>query len=479
MDFITQEREKILFTDNTAQQRMVDLLEDMNKKISTLEFSNSLHGDLDFSILFDMGFRGIDTIIIPEGNVTDITNLPKGLNTFICKRNLIVSIKSLPSSLTNITINNNYLSEIDVAHIKNLNVLDVQNNNIHSLENLPSTITELKCNYNKLEKLNLTNLTSLKKLHISNNNITVIENLPENLVEFQMENTPSIEFRNIDTDNLNSLMTNEEKEEDNDYYDTLNKYFSLKNSYENKKKIAMKKVYDKNNKKKSKNIISSMKYPCTRCKRMVNTIFTIRDNRYIAICGDTQNPCDLKIEIYNGQFTHIEYMLIDVQNSLNDIKDIIIEQKLDNLFGYVNETDSVKLFKDQITAYNEEMKNYSMLNKLYDELLNKKDAYENIASLKKEVFTLKEDITQLLDEYKKTNNKEILKSAVDNQIKNIIPKMRNIHMLKNEINEIKREFAEDKNEKIKIGRIFNYPTLLSKIEYNLTEPPNVISFTSN
>jgi hypothetical protein len=52
MDFITQEREKILFTDNTAQQRLVDLLEDMNKKISTLEFSNSLHGDLDFSVLF-------------------------------------------------------------------------------------------------------------------------------------------------------------------------------------------------------------------------------------------------------------------------------------------------------------------------------------------------------------------------------------------------------------------------------------------
>ena len=123
MDFITQEREKILFTDNTAQQRMVDLLEDMNKKISTLEFSNSLHGDLDFSVLFDMGFRGIDTIVIPEGNITDITNLPKGLNTFICKRNLIVSIKSLPSSLTNITINNNYLSEIDVSHIKNLTIL--------------------------------------------------------------------------------------------------------------------------------------------------------------------------------------------------------------------------------------------------------------------------------------------------------------------------------------------------------------------
>jgi len=478
MNFITQEREKILFNDNTAQQRMVDLLEDMNKKISTLEFSNSLHGDLDFSILFDMGFRGIDTIIIPEGNITDITNLPKGLNTFICKRNLIVSIKSLPGSLTNITINNNYLSEIDVSHIKNLNILDIQNNNIHSLENLPSTITELICDYNKLERLDLSKLTNLKKLHISNNNITVIENLPENLVEFQMENTPSIEFRNIDTDNLNDLMS-AEKEEDNDYYDTLEKYFLLKNKYEKKMKKAMKQVYDKNNKKKSQNKISSMKYECIRCKRMVNTIFSIKDDRYIAICGDSQNPCDLKIEIYNGQFTHIEDMLIDAQDSLNDIKNIIIEQKLDNLFGYVSEEDSVSLFKNQITAYNEEMNNYNTLKNTHDELLNKKETQDKITALKNEIFLLKDDITQLLDEYKKTDNKEILKNAVDTQITEIIPKMRNIHMLKNEINEELKSFSRDNNEKLKIGHIFNYPILLNKLEYNLAEPPNVISFTSN
>tara|TARA_B100000902_G_C27292189_1_gene907790 strand:- start:170 stop:1606 length:1437 start_codon:yes stop_codon:yes gene_type:complete len=478
MDFITQEREKILFTDNTAQQRMVDLLEDMNKKISTLEFSNSLHGDLDFSVLFDMGFRGIDTIIIPEGNITDITNLPKGLNTFICKRNLIVSIKSLPSSLTNITINNNYLSEIDVSHIKNLTILDVQNNNIHSLENLPSTITELRCDYNKLERLNLTELTNLKKLHISNNNITVIENLPEDLVEFQMENTPSIEFRNIEADNLNELIS-AETEEDNDYYDTLDKYFSLKNKYENKMKKAMKQVYDKNNKRKSQSKIASMKYQCIRCKRMVNTIFSTKDNRYIAICGDSQNPCDLKIEIYNGQFTHIENMLIDANDSLNDIKNIIIEQKLDNLFGYVNESDSVKLFKDQITAYNEEMNNYNYIKNMHDELLNKKETQDRIAALKNEVFVLKDDITQLLDEYKKTENKEILKNAVDTQITKIIPKMRNIHMLKNEINEELLMFAKDSNKKNKIGHIFNYPILLNKLEYNLAEKPNVISFTSN
>jgi len=478
MDFITQEREKILFTDNTAQQRLIDLLEDMNKKISTLEFSNSLHGDLDFSVLFDMGFRGIDTIIIPEGNITDITNLPKGLNTFICKRNLIVSIKSLPSSLINITINNNYLSEIDVSHIKNLTILDIQNNNIRSLENLPSTITELKCDYNKLERLNLTELTSLKKLHISNNNITVIENLPEDLIEFKMENTPSIEFRNIEADNLNELIT-AEKEEDNDYYDTVDKYFSLKNKYENKMKKAMKQVYDKNNKRKSQKKIAFMKYECIRCKRMVNTIFSMKDNRYIAICGDSQNPCDLKIEIYNGQFTHIENVLIDAQDSLHDIKNIIIEQKLDNLFGYVSEDDSVSLFKNQITAYNEEMNNYNYIKKMHDELLNKKETQDKINALKNDVFLLKDDITQLLDEYKKTENKEILKNAVDMQITKIIPKMRNIHMLKNDINEERKMFAKDNKEKDKIGHIFNYPILLNKLEYNLAENPNVISFTSN
>jgi len=479
MDFITQEREKILFTDNSAQQSMVDVLEDTNKKISSLEFTNSLHGDLDFSVLFDMGFRGIETIIIPEGNVTNISNLPKGLNTFICKNNLILSIKSLPSSLNTIIINNNYLSEIDVTHIKNLTVLDVQNNHIRSLENLPSTITELKCDFNKLERLNLTELTNLTKLHISNNNITVIENLPENLVEFEMENTPSIEFRNIDADDLIDSMKTE-KQEENDYCDTLDRYFTLKNKYEKKMKKDMKGIYDKNNKKRSRNRILAMNHPCIRCKRLVNTIFSKTDDKYIAICGDSQNPCDLNIEIYNGQFTNTKSMIIYSCEDLTNIKNIIIEQKLDNLFSYVSEEDSVKLFKNQLKAYNTESSHYHNLTTEYNELLNEKETQDRITALNDEIFLLKEDITQTLNEYKKANNKELLRDAVGIQINDIIPKMRNIHMLKNEINQEYRSFArENENEKLKIKRIFNYPRLIHKYETNLAEPPNVISFTSN
>ena len=125
------------------------------------------------------------------------------------------------------------------------------------------------------------------------------------------------------------------------------------------------------------------------------------------------------------------------------------------------------------------MNNYNTLKNTHDELLNKKETQDKITALKNEIFLLKDDITQLLDEYKKTDNKEILKNAVDTQITEIIPKMRNIHMLKNEINEELKSFSRDNNEKLKIGHIFNYPILLNKLEYNLAEPPNVISFTSN
>ena len=125
------------------------------------------------------------------------------------------------------------------------------------------------------------------------------------------------------------------------------------------------------------------------------------------------------------------------------------------------------------------MNNYNYIKKMHDELLNKKETQDKINALKNDVFLLKDDITQLLDEYKKTENKEILKNAVDMQITKIIPKMRNIHMLKNDINEERKMFAKDNKEKDKIGHIFNYPILLNKLEYNLAENPNVISFTSN
>jgi|TARA_Y100000389_G_scaffold204641_1_gene258536 hypothetical protein len=475
MDFVSQEREKILLNDNTAQERLVNILETMNIKNTTLEINESLSGDLDFSILSTNGFRSIQTIIIPQGSITSINNLPDGLNNFVCKDNLLLNIETFPSSLTTIIINNNYLTYIDVSNIKNLKELDVNNNKIDILENLPPSLVELKCEYNKLQSLNLTNLPNLKILHISNNNIIVIENLPDDLIDFRTENTPNIEYRNTNVESISINDNNESISMLNEYYDKLNKYFQLKNNYEIKRRNKLKQIYKDNKNKRRRNmLISSYKSPCIKCKRPVNTIFTKDTNKYIAICGDINSPCELNIKIYNGEYAPSDLILSENYEQIQIIKNIIIEQKLDTLFSYVDEEESKILYNKQMKAYNTESEIYTTILNKITKSLNDNEKNEELSKLKNEVFDLKERMVLLQNDYKQNNNKQLLTDMTNMYITDVLPKFKRIQMLNYEIYEKYLHFYP--KDELETRSIFKYPYLLNKLEYNLAEEPNVLSF---
>jgi hypothetical protein len=89
------------------------------------------------------------------------------------------------------------------------------------------------------------------------------------------------------------------------------------------------------------------------------------------------------------------------------------------------------------------------------------------------IFHLNERVQDLLNEYEKTQNKELLHQAVHIQIKEIQPEIRNLRNLKYEIMEI-NEMVE--NNRI-VFSLFQYPIELSKLINDSGEPPRVIKFT--
>ena len=66
MDLIKEKRETIIKDNNTAQERLNDILENLPKSSEVLEITeqNLLHGDLDFSVLQELGMGNITTIIL-------------------------------------------------------------------------------------------------------------------------------------------------------------------------------------------------------------------------------------------------------------------------------------------------------------------------------------------------------------------------------------------------------------------------------
>lgn len=478
---IQERREDIIQNNNTAQQELTDILETLNKRTDVLHFREPFHGDINLSILRDMGFGAVQKLIFMEGDITSIENIPEGITHFECPMNLLVTLDKLPRSLETLIVPNNYLTTVPVESLENLKRLIISNNQIQDFENLPASLVELRCENNRLERLDLQDLVNLQVLHISNNGITLIENLPEGISDFQMENTPDIEFRNSATDPAIVIKQTAEVNADvdakviahRDYIESLHEYFRMKSRYEKNSLEAKRKLYEKKaavSKKAAKQAVAAFRPKCIKCKRDVGTLFSLKNSRYSVICGDTQNPCKLDVQLFNGALMNLETLVDIYRESTDEAKDLIIRQKLDTLFSYVNEEDSVKLFKKELELYTKDNKSFRDLIVVNDELFHSEHKAKLIEQKNAEIFRLKERIQTLLDEYVKTKNREFMKTAMNMQIKELIPEIRNLRMLKYGIMEIHGE------EYGKEFRLFKFPVTLDKLDHLYGEPPRVIKF---
>lgn len=93
MNIIEDEIKEVLANNNTAQETLETLLENTNKQVSELIVNEPLYGDVDFDVLRKNGFAFVDDIVLPEGKVTSITNLPSRLKSLSVQGQLLKKIE--------------------------------------------------------------------------------------------------------------------------------------------------------------------------------------------------------------------------------------------------------------------------------------------------------------------------------------------------------------------------------------------------
>lgn len=473
MNIIEQQREDIIRENNTAQTRLLDILDNYSRQATSLHIEESLHGNIDLSPLRELGFGLIENIHFSKGEITNIENIPKGITSLICTENLILYLENLPSSLTNINVSENIIKYIDVSNLNKLQTLYISNNKLKRIENLPISLVELVADFNQLQQLNLLENINLKLINVANNQITLIENLPEN-AKLIIDNNPSIEFRNSDVSQIGG-----DNEDDNvnntNYTEAINSYFAMKNDYETKIHNKKKQIYNKEpNKKIAKYLIRQYIPECIKCKRKVGSIFNKENDTYTILCGDTQNPCNLDVRIFAGTLTQFQAMFDALKEGFDETRDIVIRQKLDTLFDYVSEEDAVKLFKKQNELYTSNESLYNKYLERYNDMYNNPDTARRIHEKQTKLFSLIEKNKELIDEYNKTNNREFLKAAVDLQVNEIANEIQNIRILKHEIMEM---ITQDTGTIFPLNTLFQSPVSISKLDYASGEQQRVISFT--
>ena len=347
------QRKTILETNNTAQRELNHAIDALEDGVSVLSIEQSLYGDLDFSVLSK--YTNIKSIILSEGNITSITNIPDWITQFKCSGNMITEIDSLPTKIIQLECDRNQIKSINLSNVNNLRTINVSNNNLSIFENLAPSLVKIYCTDNHIIELDVSHIIELKTLHVSNNPIKIIKVPNYTISEFKMNNTPDVEILNIDenSDELNAR-GHADLRTKMDYKDALIEYFKLKSKYEINI-LRTKRELWKNSKTKreSKMKIAKMKPACINCKRPVGTIFSIIDRKYIAKCGDDANPC-MNIILNASRFYSINYYINLFKTEVEELKDNIIKQKLDTIFNYINEVQSMKLFKENITQYNQD-----------------------------------------------------------------------------------------------------------------------------
>lgn len=136
----------------------------------------------------------------------------------------------------------------------------------------------------------------------------------------------------------------------------MDKYYKLKQKYEKKKSSALTKIYSKTSKTLEKKRFDAKKYvpPCINCKRKVGSIFFNNNNLYTIKCGDTDEPCDLDYSATKESTVNLEDIVNSREKYIDTIRESIIRTKLDFLYKYENEENTLSKFNKQKAELNTE-----------------------------------------------------------------------------------------------------------------------------
>ena len=483
MNIIQDKRETIIRDNNTAQIKLTNILETHDKTITELIVNEPLHGELDLSIFENMGFTKIKHLDLGEGEITGIVNYPKTLQVLKCANNLLVEIENLPDDILEIDFQYNYLSHVDFKGLNKLYKINISHNKIIEVENLPPNLEELYCENNNLKNLNLLENNKLRLLHISHNSNVIIENVPKSLVDLKMEENP---FSEVTYQEMHPTEREPRNDEKKSFIETLKVFLNLKTYYENTLYEKRKEVYESKKTMKGKNtarkLAQQVKPLCINCKRPVGTIFSVKKGEYTAICGDAnaQTKCNLNVKLLRGDFSSHDSLLYLFHEEMEELKEKIISRKLDTLFNYVDENRAVSKFKKELEDYNFTSGMFKQLYEKNIELHNDPMRKELIIKKENDVYKLMETINKLLEEYEKQGNREILRNAVEIQVKELIPEMENLRRLKYELIEMDNQtvnaggFGKSIID-VKCNLIQRYVNL-SKHDFTFGEEPSVVKF---
>lgn len=229
--------------------------------------------------------------------------------------------------------------------------------------------------------------------------------------------------------------------QNDEYYNAVLKYYTMKNQYESyvknqkTKHIAKDDTLDK-----KKQALSKIKYKCINCRKIGGTIFTEKNNTLMAVCGNTETPCKLNIKINKGVTKTLDYEVESLNDSIKKLKNKIILLKLDYIFNYIDKEKSLSEFQDINQQLNQLYEEYNKNLEIYLGITNNKEINSLIHEKNVESYKLIDEFKKIVNLYQTTREPSYIKDAIELYINKLVN-------LESELSELKynRQFLQDES----------------------------------
>ena len=283
-------------------------------------------------------------------------------------------------------------------------------------------------------------------------------------------------------DNQNDNQTGKENSLKNKINEAIQEFYKLKNAYESnyqeKYVSPILKLKGLSIKEKRNKFRKLPKPKCINCKRNVGTIFSIKgsnnftNHTYTSYCGDITDPCPLNIKIVMPNVQLINDILYENESSLGTINQIrikIIKAKNDLLFGYMKQENAFNEFEELTNSLEQETKAYEIFLEKFIMVYDNPIKKENLKKEKVELGLNIQEFKNMISEFNKTNNQQIVYNAVEMFLNEIDPKLKKIEKMTYGYNKV--EYNEDSDIYFLIQKKYT----LDQVEFEY-ENPKIESF---
>lgn len=393
---------------------------------------SGIYGELDFIKVThgDKALKIHHLEIEEHQRITDLLNIPHTVKTVKAIGQLLTEFHSKDlKDLEQLYLQKNYIEKINLSSNENLKVVNLEDNHLREIK-LPDSLEELYLSGNaELYSLDVSNLKKLKILDCKCPNLEKIIGLSKATADVRIQmGVTKILYGNIPDEVVKKERINIE------YKDALTKYFELKHKYDlgftKKKKDILKKDVTAKEKRKE---LGKYKRPCVSCRRPVGTIFKHTDGHYIAMCGDLEKPCKLKIKLFNGAFMTLEKRLDMMLKQVEELKERIIKYKLDTIFEYTGEGGkriTQNVIMSEVETYNTYNTYYNELNDLFKNTYHSPHKKELILAKQKEIYDILKTLRLEMANYLEHEDTTILQGIVGVYKRDLIPEIENLRGLK-------------------------------------------------